>query len=109
MDWQEWLHSFGGELSNLAVGELKDLIETAKSDSEQFTKRQGEKVENYLNQLASHKITKEQFEGYMKDIKDLTEMKALQMEVEAKARAQRLADGIKNIIIEKLLKLIITT
>ena len=107
MDWQEWLHSLGGKLSDLAVGELKKLIETAKNDSEEFTKRQGEKVERYLNQLATRQITKEQCQGYMEDIKDLTEIKALQMQVEAKARAQRLANGIKDIIIEKLLKLIL--
>lgn len=106
MDWQKWLHDFGGEVADLAVGELKDLIETAKGDLEEFTKRQGEKVERYLNQLASRQITKEQCKGYMEDIKDLTEIKSLQMQVDAKARAQKLADGIKNIILDRLLNLI---
>jgi hypothetical protein len=63
-------------------------------------------LDRYLNQLALSQMTKEQFEGYMRDIQDLTEMQALKMSVAAKARAQRLVQGVTDLIINGLLALI---
>lgn len=90
----------------LAKEELKGLITSALDGSDAFVRKQAAKTERYLNQLATGKITKAQFEGYMKDIEDLTRMQALKLSVEAKARAQRLADGIQNLILDKMLKLL---
>lgn len=56
-------------------------------DTEEFIRNQAQKVQRYLNELALGKITKQQFEGYMVDIADLTRRNALKMEVAAKARA----------------------
>lgn len=104
--WQDFIDNLKDDAGKLAKDELKDLIMTAKDNSEGFIKRQGEKLELYLNQLATEQITKEQFEGYVRDIKDLTEMQALKMSVSAKASAQRLVNGIINLIIDGLLSLI---
>lgn len=93
-------------MGTLAKDELKNLVKNAKADSEDFIKRQGAKLERYLNQLAAGQITKDQFEGYVRDIRDLTEMQALKMSVAGKASAQRLANGISNLIIDGLLALI---
>jgi len=104
--WEDFIDNIEDSIGKLAKDELKNLIETTKSDSEDFIKRQGEKMEVYLTQLASGNITKEQFEGYIRDIQALIEMKALQMSVASKARAQSLAHGITNLIIDGLLKMI---
>jgi hypothetical protein len=69
-------------------------------------KEQGGKLERYLNQLAAGQITKEEFELLVKDLKDLTEMRALELQVAAKASAQRLVAGTTKLIIEGLAKLI---
>jgi len=103
---EDFIDNLKDSAGKLAKDELKTLIKTAKNDSEDFIRRQGEKMEMYLIQLAEGEITKEQFEGYVLDIKDLTEMKALQMSVAAKVRAQSLAQGITNLVIDGLLKLI---
>jgi len=60
----------------------------------------------YLNQLADGSITKEQFEGYVTDIKDLTKMQSLKMSVAGKASAQRLLKGITKLVIDGLLAMI---
>lgn len=104
--WEDFIDNLRDEAGKLAKDELKDLVKTAKEDSEEFIKRQGEKLELYLNQLAMGEVTKEQFEGYILDIRDLTEMKVLEMSVEAKAKAQRLGKGIVNLIINGLISLL---
>ena len=105
-NWQDFIGGIKDELGILVKEELIALVKDTKKDEEDFIKRQGEKLELYLSQLAAGKITKEQFEGYVQDIKDLTEMQALKMSVAAKTRAQRLAKNIQRIIIDSLLRLI---
>jgi hypothetical protein len=104
--WEEFIDNIKDTTGKLAKDELKNLVKDAKSDSEDFIKRQGEKLELYLNQLASGQITKEQCEGYLIDLRDLAEMQALKMSVAAKARAQSLAMGVTNIVLNGLIKLI---
>lgn len=104
--WEDFIDKLKDDAGRLAKDELKDLVRTAKDDSENFIKTQGEKLELYLNQLASGQITKVQFEAYVRDIKDLTEMQALKMSIAAKARAQRLVNAITDLIIDRLLALI---
>ena len=104
--WEDFITQLKDDAGILAKDELKDLVKDAKSDSEEFIKRQGEKLERYLNQLAEGTITPNQFKGYMNDIKKLTEMEALKMSVVVKVRAQNLAKGIVKLILEGLLSLI---
>lgn len=104
--WEGFIDSLKDEGGKLAKEELKGLINNTKNDSEKFIKKQGEKLELYLDQLATSLITKEQFEGYVCDIRDLTEMHSLKMSVEAKARAQNLVRGITNLVTNGLLTLI---
>ena len=104
--WESFIDSLKDETGLLAKTELKALISGAKTDSDEFIKKQGIKLERYLNQLASGKITEEQFQGYMEDIRDLTEMQSLKMRVSAKASAQRLVTGIEDLIINGLMRLL---
>ncbi len=52
----------------------------------EYEKGKGDKKDK-KNQLAEGAITKEQFEGYVADIRDLTTMQSLKMTVAAKASA----------------------
>jgi len=104
--WEDYINNLKDESGKLAKDELKNLIISAKNDSEEFTKDQGIKLERYLNQLAANTITKAQFESYVLDIQRLTEMQALKMSVAAKARAQNLANGISSLMINGFLTLI---
>ena len=104
--WEDFINELMDESNVLAKDELINLIKNTKSDSEDFLKRQGEKMELYIGQLAFKAISKEQFIGYMTDIKTLTEIQSEKMKIQAKARAQRLAKGIGNLILDRLTKLI---
>jgi hypothetical protein len=104
--WEDFINSLKDDSLSLAKGELINLVKTTRDDSEEFLKRQGEKLELYLKQLAVGEITKKQFAGYVEDIKALTEMHALKMSVAAKARAQKLAWQIGDLILNKLVALL---
>lgn len=104
--WEDFIDGVVGDAGILIKDEVNNLLNFAKEDSEEFLSRQGKKIENYLNQLAENKISKEQFEAYLIDIKDLTELHALKLSVAGRVRAQRLADGITDIILGRLLSLI---
>jgi hypothetical protein len=104
--WEDFIDTLENESATLLKTELRDLITTAKDDSKEFIQRQGEKLELYLNQLADGSITKDQFEGYVTDIKDLTKMQSLKMSVAGKASAQRLVKGITKLVINGLLAMI---
>lgn len=106
VDWQVFIDGLKDETGKLAKGELKAFVEEAKNDSEDFIKRQGHKLDLYLGQLAASRITKDQFEGYVRDIRDLTEMHALKMSIAGRARAQRLVTNITNLVLDGLLALI---
>ena len=105
-NWEDFVSNLKDGAGSLLRMELSDLITNAKGDSDAFIKRQGEKLELYLNQLANGQITKEQFQGYVCDIRDLTEMHALKMSVAGKASAQRLVDGVIKLVINGLIAMV---
>jgi hypothetical protein len=104
--WERFLEDLADDAGLLLKQEIKEMIEAAKNDTEIFLKRQGQKIERYLNQLFNRKISREQFEGYLLDIQALTEMHILQLTLAARVRAQRLVDGISKLIIDRLLALL---
>lgn len=104
--WEEFIDRLKDESGKLAKAELKELVNNSKTDSEQFIKEQGQKMERYLNQLATGEITKTQFEGYMVDIRELTRMKERELSVAAKAKAQKIVMGITDYIINGLVALL---
>jgi hypothetical protein len=104
--WESFVDNLKDSAGLLAKAEMKRVVSDAKTDSDEFIKKQGVKLERYLNQLASGKITPKQFKGYMEDVRDLTEMQALKMRVAAKASAQRLVAGIEDLILNGLILLL---
>ncbi|MGA9406837.1 MAG: hypothetical protein WBW71_06870 [Bacteroidota bacterium] len=105
-DWKDFVNNLKDDAGSLAKSELTGLVRSVKADEDDFIRKQGEKTERYLNQLASGEITKEDFVQNMKNIQSLNEMQALKLSVAAKASAQRLTDGIQNLILDKLMNLI---
>jgi hypothetical protein len=104
--WEAFVDSLIAGGKQIAKQELKSLLVLAKGEANDFVRGQGEKLERYLNQLAAGQITKDEFAILVKDLRNLTEMRALELEVAAKASAQRLVAGITKLVIEGLLKLI---
>jgi uncharacterized protein (DUF1800 family) len=104
--WEAFVDSLRDTAGVLAKGELKNFVAQAKADSDQFIKRQGVKIERCLNQLARSEITPAEFQGYMEDIRDLTQAQSLKMQVAAKASAQRVCKGIEDLILNGLMRLL---
>jgi hypothetical protein len=105
-DWIQFVNDLKDEAGALAKSELVGLITSSKADADDFIRKQAIKTERYLNQLAAGEITKEDFVQNMKNIQRLNEMQALKLSVAAKASAQRLTQGIQNLILDNLFKLI---
>jgi hypothetical protein len=104
--WESLFEGLKGDLAAGVKGEVAGLLSWAKSDSDDFIKEQGLKIENYLNQLARAEISKGQLDGYLRDIVRLTRMHELKMQVAEKASAQRLIEGITNHVLDRMLKLL---
>jgi hypothetical protein len=104
--WEFFLNEMLDDAGQLLRNEIKILLDEAKNDSEVFLRRQGRKIEKYLNQLAAGKISKKQFEGYLADIKSLTAMHTLQLSLASRTRAQRLIQGITALLLKRLIALI---
>jgi hypothetical protein len=104
--WEKYIDGVKDDAGVLAKEELKKLVNATSNDSDQFIREQGQKMEKYLTQLAAGALTKDQFKWYIEDIKDLTEMKKLEMSVAAKASTQRIIAGINKLMIDGLLKLL---
>lgn len=104
MDWESFIRNILAESGNLVKDEIIDLVNGAIADDEEFIRAIGLRMESYLGQLALGKITKEEFEMYMVDIADLAKMQGLKMEAEVRVRSQRIADGIRDLILGQLLR-----
>ena len=50
--WEDFIDNLKDDAGTLAKKELKDFINSSKTDSEAFVQRQGQKLELYLKQLA---------------------------------------------------------
>lgn len=105
-DIERFLTNVGKGTSSLAKDEILSFYNWTVDQGGEFTKKQKAKVDRYLLQLALQEITKQEFVGYIADIKTLAEMELLKMEVAQKAAAQRLISGIQDLLIGNLLKLL---
>jgi hypothetical protein len=104
--WESFVDNLKDTAGVLAKAELKALVSVTKTDSDEFIKKQGIKLERYLNQLALGQITPDQFKRYIEDLHTLTEMQSLKMQVASKAGAQRLCKGIEDVILNGLMRVL---
>ena len=93
--------------SSLAKEELKELILSAKKDESEFVRFQAVNVERWTNMLAAGQLTPAGFKRLVTKMDVLTELETIKLDVAAKASAQRLADGIKKLVIDGLCKLLL--
>jgi len=104
--WETFVDSLIAGGKQIAKDEMKSLVSGAKYDANEFVRTQGQKLERYLNLLGAGQISKEEFELWVQDLKRLTEMQASELEVLAKASAQRLVAGITDLVINGLMKVV---
>jgi len=104
--WELFIDALKDDSKKLAKAELKQLIKKTLRDRDVFIKGQGIKLKRYLNQLEAKQITRNQFKSYVQDLKAIVEIRSLKMRVGAKARTQKLAMAIGDLILDKLVDLL---
>jgi hypothetical protein len=90
----------------LAKTELKQLVADAKKDQSDFVRLQAENLERWTVMLAEGDLTSKGYKKLVKKMEVLTQLEVIKLKVRAKASAQRLAEGIQNLVVDSLFALI---
>jgi hypothetical protein len=90
----------------LAKQELKALLKDGTSDASDFVRMQAENLERWMELLADGELTPAGFQTLVKNMEVLQDLERIKLKVKAKAAAQRLAEGIREMVIGQLFSLI---
>lgn len=105
-DLEKFLDGIKSQSFDLIRGELKTFLTKSKAQGDEFSRRQHLKINRYMIQMALGQITPTQLNDFMLGIKDEAEMEMRLGKVQAKASAQRIHDGVTNLVINGLIKAI---
>ena len=94
------------EGKTLAKAELKQLVTDAKNDQSDFVRLQAENLERWTVMLAEGDLTTKGYKKLVNKMEVLTQLEVIKLKVRAKASAQRLADGIRRLVVDSLFALI---
>jgi len=94
------------ETKTISKESIESLIVELKESDEEFLQNQGEKIEHYLTQYANQIISKEEFDSYIEDIKDLTHMELLRKEVKELVLYQRAIAVLTELLMKGALSLV---
>lgn len=94
------------ESGKLAKQELKQLVSSSKNDTSDFVRLQAENLERWTLMLADGDITVKGYKKLVRKMEVLTQLETIKLKVAAKASAQRLANGIQEMVIKNLFALI---
>jgi len=102
----DFIDSVVDESKGLAKSELKQLIATSKKDTSDFVRLQAENFERWTIMLAEGDLTVKGYKKLVKKMEVLTQLDSIKLKLSAKASAQRLANGIQEIVVKGLFSLI---
>lgn len=102
----EFLDTLLDESVVFARDELKELINEAKNDNRVFIKHIGDLTEEFVKLRALGQLTNDEFKELMEDVVDLNKMQFHKLSVQAKARAERISNGIRDLVLNSLLSII---
>lgn len=102
----EYLEVLVKDGKEFAKDELKDLLKEAKDDNRLFIRHMGELTEEFIKLRALGKIDNEEFKELMEDVVDLGKMQYLKLSVQAKARTQKISNGLIDLVINSLISII---
>lgn len=90
------------EIGKLVVDEVIDTIKDVEKEGSEVVVKQKDRVTRYFNQLVKGEITKDEFNLYLMDVKDLLEMEGLQLSVESKMRVLKFAELLRSLAISHI-------
>jgi len=94
------------ETGKLAKEEFKELISSSKKDTSDFVRLQAENLERWTIMLADEDLTSKGYKKLVKKMEVLTQLEKIKLKMSAKASAQRLANGINEIVVKGLFALL---
>lgn len=102
----DFIDDLKDEGGKLAKSELKTLVAEAKKDSSDFVRLQAENLERWTVMLADGDLTARGYKKLVRKMEVLAQLEKIKLKVAAKASAQRLADGIQDMVVNGVFKLI---
>lgn len=105
-DIEDFLDVLVYDSVDFAKDELVHLVKEAKSDGKVFIKHIGELTEEFVKMRALGQINNDEFKELMEDLLDLNKMQYLKLSASAKVRAERIINGISEMVIKGLLAVI---
>lgn len=102
----DFIDGLADDTKKLAKDELKTLVATAKKDSSDFVRLQAENLERWTVMLANKDLTPDGYKLLVKKMEVLTQLQVIKLKVQAKASAQRFAQGITDLVVKGLFALI---
>lgn len=101
-----FIDSLRDDAGTLAKAEIKKLISDAKRDTSDFVRLQAENLERWTILLADGELTPKGYKKLVSNMEVLTELEVIRLKVKAKASAQRLADGVQDLVVGQLFRVI---
>lgn len=102
----DFINGILDESGKLAKKELKELVASAKKDKSDFVRLQAENLERWTVMLADGDLTVKGYKLLVRKMEVLTQLEVIKLKVKALASAQRLSQGIQDMVIKGLFKLI---
>lgn len=102
----EFLDTLLDESADFARDQLKELLDEAKSDNRLFIRHMGEMTEEFIKLRALGQLTNDELKELMEDVVDLNKMQYRKLSVQAKVRADKISNGLKDLVMDSLLSLI---
>ena len=96
----DFIDGLADESKTLAKAELKQLVATAKKDESDFVRLQAETLERWTVMLADGELTPKGYKLLVGKMEVLTQLEVIKLKVAAKASAQRLAEGIREMVVK---------
>lgn len=104
--FDQFIDNLKDEGQQLAKIELKNLLLTAKQDSSDFVRLQAENLERWTLMLANGDLSAQGYKKLVAKMEVLADLEKIKLSVQAKASAQRLAEGIQTLVVKGLFTLI---
>lgn len=99
------LNSLKGDTVKLIKEQLKDLLTSAKSDADSVVKETGQKIADWLVLRAQGKLSDDELEALIYSRDQLLRQYKNTLEIQTRARVEKIAVGLINLVLDKILGL----
>lgn len=98
--------AIGDDALTFVKDELKDLLTNAKKDADSVVKETGDKIADWLVLRAQGKLSDGELEALLYSRDQLLRQYKNKLEIQARSRVEKIAVGLVNLVLDKVLGLI---